>query len=175
MFRRVFALTGLFAVAATAALLVAGPAAAQEQGWPLNRGGYNGFYQGGGYTAPAPAQPFFVAPTSPTFVPAVPATAAAPGTAGAAYFAPEAAGTGAVSAGNLPVTVNISAPADARIEFNGTRTLQSGPRRSFVSPPVAAGRDFTYDVTARWQEGGREVTRTRHLTVHAGDVVNIDF
>jgi uncharacterized protein (TIGR03000 family) len=54
-------------------------------------------------------------------------------------------------------------------------TTQSGARRAFVSPPLAPGREYVYDVTAKWQEGGREVVRTRRITVHAGDVINLNF
>ena len=80
MFRHNLALAGLLAVAVAAVLLAAGPVAAQQQCWPLNRGGYNGYYQGGsgsapGYVAPAPTFPAFTAPSAaPAVAPAAPAT-----------------------------------------------------------------------------------------------------
>jgi uncharacterized protein (TIGR03000 family) len=53
--------------------------------------------------------------------------------------------------------------------------MQTGAIRAFVSPPVAPGRDFYYQVTAKWQKGGKEVTRTQRITVHAGDVIHVKF
>jgi uncharacterized protein (TIGR03000 family) len=79
------------------------------------------------------------------------------------------------AAGKQPVQINVSVPAGAQITFNGTKTTSGGALRAFVSPPVAAGRDYVYDITAKWQQGGRQVTRTQHITVHAGDVINLSF
>jgi uncharacterized protein (TIGR03000 family) len=73
------------------------------------------------------------------------------------------------------VRINVSVPASAQITFDGAKTRQTGAIRAFVSPPVAPDRDYYYNVTAKWQQGGREVTRTQHITVHAGDVINVRF
>jgi uncharacterized protein (TIGR03000 family) len=73
------------------------------------------------------------------------------------------------------VRINVSVPADAQITFDGAKTMQNGAFRAFVSPPVAPGRDYYYNVTAKWQQGGREVTRTQRIAVHAGDVINMSF
>ena len=174
-----FAFPGLLTAAAASVLLAGSPATAQQQGWVVNRGAYNGFTQGGTGGAPA-----FVAPPAyfPTFAAPLAAPAAAPATATTEVrsFYPSPAGDeyGALStgaAGNREVTVNVSVPDGAEITFNGSKTAQTGARRAFVSPPLAPGRDYVYDVTARWQEGGREVTRTQRVTVHAGDVINLNF
>ena len=77
--------------------------------------------------------------------------------------------------GNRAVTVNVSVPADAEIWFDGTKTVQTGPARRFVSPPVTPGPDYTYEVKARWRENGTAVTQTRRVIVHAGDVINLRF
>jgi uncharacterized protein (TIGR03000 family) len=73
------------------------------------------------------------------------------------------------------VRVNVSVPANAQITFDGAKTMQTGAIRAFVSPPVAPGRDYIYSVTAKWQQGGKEVTRTQRITVHAGDVIHVSF
>jgi uncharacterized protein (TIGR03000 family) len=179
MFRHNVAVAGLLAAAVAVILLAAGPVAAQQQGWPLNRGGYNGYYQGGsgsapGYVAPAETFPAFTAPfAAPAVAPAAPATEVR-------SFYPSAVGEqyGALSTGpasNRPVRINVSVRPDATISFGEHKTTQSGSTRAFVSPPLAPRRDYTYDLTVRWQEGGREVTRTRHITVHAGDVISLSF
>jgi uncharacterized protein (TIGR03000 family) len=179
MCRQRFALPGLLATAVTSLLLAGSPAAAQQQGWPLNQGAYNGFTQGSSYSAPSNfAPPAFFAPTSTPSV--APAAAPAASSTEVRSFYPSSVGDeynalGTRSAGSRAVTVNVSVPAGAEIAFDGTKTAQTGARRAFVSPPLAAGQDYVYVVTAKWQEGGREVTKTRRITVHAGDVINLNF
>jgi uncharacterized protein (TIGR03000 family) len=72
-------------------------------------------------------------------------------------------------------TMKVVVPANAEIWFEGSKTGQSGTTRTFVSPPLEPGRGFTYEVRARWTEGGKEVERTRQLHVHAGENVQVDF
>ena len=58
----------------------------------------------------------------------------------------------------------VTVPADAEVWFDGAKTAQAGPYREFVSPPLRPGRSYSYDVRARWKDGGREVDRTRRVT-----------
>jgi uncharacterized protein (TIGR03000 family) len=51
----------------------------------------------------------------------------------------------------------------------------TGPARRFISPPLTPGKEYVYEVTVRWQESRREVTRTRSLPVRAGERLNIAF
>jgi len=83
--------------------------------------------------------------------------------------------SGTRSAVARSVMINVSVPAGAEIAFDGTKTIQTGAHRAFVSPPLVAGQDYAYEVTAKWQESGREVNQTRHITVHSGDVINLVF
>ena len=62
-----------------------------------------------------------------------------------------------------------------RIWFDGNKTTQTGNWREFVSPALLPGRAFTYEIRARWNEGGRPVDQTRHLTVRAGDHLMVSF
>src|SRR5262249_48369023 len=87
------------------------------------------------------------------------------------YYAP-----GEPSSVNDTVTINVTVPADdAKISFDGSMTVQRGKQRQFVSPPLQPGRAYTYDVQVSWKQDGREVTRNRRITFHAGDVVNLTF
>jgi hypothetical protein len=45
----------------------------------------------------------------------------------------------------------------------------------FVTPPLEGGHHFTYDLAARWVEGGHEVLRTRTVAVYPGDRLTVDF
>lgn len=73
------------------------------------------------------------------------------------------------------VLINVTAPADARISFQGQPTTQTGVNRRFVSPPITAGYRYSYIVQATWMENGREISQTRSFAVQPGDIVNIAF
>jgi len=66
-------------------------------------------------------------------------------------------------------------PADATVWLEGKETSQKGTDRLFVSPALAPGQDYIYDVHARWTENGREVDQTRSVRVRAGSKVKVDF
>jgi uncharacterized protein (TIGR03000 family) len=69
----------------------------------------------------------------------------------------------------------VMVPADAEVWFDGAKTTQAGPDREFVSPPLQPGHPYSYEVRARWRDGGREVDRTRRVTFYAGDQLELDF
>ena len=52
---------------------------------------------------------------------------------------------------------------------------QSGTSRIFTSPPLSPGKDYTYEVKARWKKEGSEVQQTRNIVIHAGDHINLAF
>jgi uncharacterized protein (TIGR03000 family) len=66
-------------------------------------------------------------------------------------------------------------PADAEIWFSGEKTSQSGSFRQFVSPPLAAGREYTYEIRLKWREGERTRDQTRRVTFQAGDRIRLDY
>jgi uncharacterized protein (TIGR03000 family) len=69
----------------------------------------------------------------------------------------------------------VRVPADAEIWFSGEKTAQRGVSRLFVTPQLQDGQTLSYDVRARWVQNGREVVRSRTVTVHAGDRLTLDF
>jgi uncharacterized protein (TIGR03000 family) len=71
------------------------------------------------------------------------------------------------------ITVRVSPSAE--IWFDGTKTTQQGSLRQFTSPPIASDRECTYEIRARWTEGGQEVDRTRTVSFHAGDRLTVNF
>jgi len=73
------------------------------------------------------------------------------------------------------VLLNVTVPPDARVLIDGNETRQMGTNRRFVSPQLPQGRQFSYQVTAMWQENGREVKRTRQVPVQAGQEVFVDL
>ena len=73
------------------------------------------------------------------------------------------------------VNVRVIVPANAEVWFDDSATQQRGSVREFVSPPLTPGRQYTYEIRARWREGDHDVTRTRNVNVQAGQTVTVDF
>jgi uncharacterized protein (TIGR03000 family) len=158
---RFLALAGSFVAAAV--LLFACVAEAGPRGIGVYPGG--SFYRGGIGIYPGPyygySAPSYVVPVSP-YYDSMPAAAAAD-------HAPRA------NASDLTAHVSVRAPADAEIWFDGTKTRQTGAVREFESPELMRGREYTYEVRARWTQDGKEVSRTRSIDVSAGARRTVDF
>jgi uncharacterized protein (TIGR03000 family) len=93
------------------------------------------------------------------------------------YHPQEVALTARLEPPARPALIDVTVPADAVLSFQGkTMTEETGALRQFQSPPLNPGRTYSYDVRATWKDdNGREVTRTRHLTVRAGDRLSVDL
>jgi uncharacterized protein (TIGR03000 family) len=180
----------LRAASLAAALLVlsASPPSASAGGAPGGyRGGYGGYrggyggYRGGygGYRGgyyPGIGIGFYYAPYDYGYAPTYlysspPVVVASPGaipteTADAPSPSDPADGR---------ARVEVLVPADAEVWFNGDPTTQRGAQRHFTSPPLTPGRDYQYEIRARWTEDGRTVDQTRTIVVHANARVGVDF
>jgi uncharacterized protein (TIGR03000 family) len=64
---------------------------------------------------------------------------------------------------------------DAEVWLNGQRTAQTGTDRRFQSPPITPGKDYSYEVKARWLENGQAVERTETIVVQAGKAVSVNL
>jgi uncharacterized protein (TIGR03000 family) len=73
------------------------------------------------------------------------------------------------------VHINVRVSANAEIWFDGAKTTQTGSLRQFVSAPIASEGECSYEIRARWTEGGREIDRTRKVSFHAGDQFTVNF
>ena len=114
---------------------------------------YPNYGYGSGYYDPS-----YVAPSTDDLSPALPYGSNA---------------TAPISDGKAHLTVRV--PADAKVWFEDQATKQQGAVRSFVSPELTSGQNYTYDVRASWQENGRSVEQKRQVAVHAGSRITIDF
>lgn len=73
-------------------------------------------------------------------------------------------------------SLTVHVPSNAELWFQGERMTRTGTIRDFVTPLLLANRDYTYDIRAVWRNAdGVEVSRTRRVTVHAGDKLDIDL
>jgi uncharacterized protein (TIGR03000 family) len=64
---------------------------------------------------------------------------------------------------------------DAKLFFDDTLTHATGKDRTFRSPALEAGKNYTYKVVATWSENGREVMHETKIVFHAGEDVSVDF
>jgi uncharacterized protein (TIGR03000 family) len=77
--------------------------------------------------------------------------------------------------GPAPCQVEIRVPPTAKVWFDGDATTQTGNMRLYSSPPIQTGKTFTYQVTAKWMDGDKEVAQTRTVEVRAGRTTVVDF
>jgi uncharacterized protein (TIGR03000 family) len=80
----------------------------------------------------------------------------------------------AAAGGCLVLSVKVPQPS-AEVFVDGVRTAQTGTDRLFESPPLEAGKEYAYELTARWVEGGATVERKKVVTGKPGEVVRVDL
>jgi uncharacterized protein (TIGR03000 family) len=71
--------------------------------------------------------------------------------------------------------ITVIVPPAAEVSFDDTMTLSKGAVRQYDSPPLTPGTRYTYDITASWNENGRDVTQTQRVEVTAGANVTVRF
>jgi uncharacterized protein (TIGR03000 family) len=59
-------------------------------------------------------------------------------------------------------------PDGAVLTIADVVTKQTGPERTFQSPPLTPGKNYVYELKATWQEGGKAKTVVREARVSAG-------
>ncbi len=75
-----------------------------------------------------------------------------------------------------PAYLNVKVPATAKLEIQGRLTLATGEMRRFVSPPLPAGKKYTYTVIAVWTGAdGKEEKRSEEVQVFPGRTADVDF
>jgi len=73
------------------------------------------------------------------------------------------------SAADRPATLTVRLPADARLTVDGAPTQSKEAVRTFVTPPLEAGKAFRYTLKAQVSREGKPVEVTREVTVRAGE------
>lgn len=71
--------------------------------------------------------------------------------------------------------IRVLVPDGAKIWFNQDETSQTGSTRIFETPSLTPGKEYTYEVRARWRAGDRDVTDTKKVIFHSGDGVTVSF
>lgn len=71
--------------------------------------------------------------------------------------------------------VAITLPADAKLTFNGTPATGTGSVRTFNTPPLTPGQDYTYTLTAEVIVNGKPQTVSEKVTVRAGEETKVNL
>jgi uncharacterized protein (TIGR03000 family) len=75
-----------------------------------------------------------------------------------------------------PATIQMIVPAEAQITFDGTPTSSRGTLRTFVSPPLAPGKQYHYyNVRVRSMANGQKLDETICICVREGDAITISY
>jgi uncharacterized protein (TIGR03000 family) len=74
-----------------------------------------------------------------------------------------------------PATITVTLPADARLYFDGKMTRQDGALRTFVTPDLRPGKEFSYTAKIEYMRDGRTMTETKTVTVRAGQTTRVEF
>ena len=76
---------------------------------------------------------------------------------------------------NVPATIIVSLPADARLIVDGTATTSTSERRTLVTPVLENGTTYVYTMQAEVTREGRVQTQTQQVTVRGGETSNVQF
>jgi uncharacterized protein (TIGR03000 family) len=79
-----------------------------------------------------------------------------------------------VSAANIAL-IRLRVPANAEVTFDGDKTSQTGALRSFMTPELERGNEYSYEIRARWMNDGKPVEQTRKVNFRPGDRFTLDF
>jgi len=71
------------------------------------------------------------------------------------------------------ITVRVPDP-NATVLFDGAATTTKGTVRDFDTPPLSQG-DYSYQITAKWMENGKEMTKTQTVHVIPGAQAIVNF
>jgi len=77
--------------------------------------------------------------------------------------------------GDAPGTLIVNLPADARLTFDGVATTSTSEQRTFRTPPLQTGQDYTYTLRAEVNRDGVSSGVTQVVTVRAGQTTRISL
>jgi uncharacterized protein (TIGR03000 family) len=145
---------------------------------PAFPGQYYSFNVAYGYSLPyTPAPDRYTFPQNWDFwrKPAPPGNGGAPATASAPAAAHPQVIPAAADREAGPATIEVRVPAGAEIWVDDDKTRQTGPVRVFRSPPLEKGKEYHYEVRARWTLAGKEVEQTQTVAVQGGGSARVAF
>jgi len=103
----------------------------------------------------------------------VPATAVAAPGAVPAMVPPKKPKEDPPKDGGKGGSVSVTLPTDATLFFNGVAASGSGAVRTFQTPPLLAGQNYQYELTAEVIRDGRTERATGTVIVRAGETATV--
>lgn len=70
-------------------------------------------------------------------------------------------------------TIAVTLPANARLLFNGVEATGSGEVRTYLTPPLAQGQEYAYDLAAEVVVEGKVLRATDRIKLKAGQEVAV--
>jgi uncharacterized protein (TIGR03000 family) len=86
-----------------------------------------------------------------------------------------AAAPAVVQASGEAATVVVQVPADARMWVDGQAADLTSATRTFQTPALEKGRDYSYTIRAEATRDGQVVSQSQRVVVRAGQVSRVDF
>ena len=85
--------------------------------------------------------------------------------------------TTARGSAELPARLRIALPAErADVWIQGEKSEQTKAIQDYVSPPLTSGKQYYYEVKARWTDSaGKQVERSKSFPIVPGQPVYLDF
>lgn len=71
--------------------------------------------------------------------------------------------------------ITVRLPAEARLFVNGLPCPLPSDTRTFETPPLEAGREYTYTLQAQVKRDGENIVETKQAVFRAGEPVTVDF
>ena len=72
-------------------------------------------------------------------------------------------------------TITVKLPPGATLYVDDRKSPSTDPIRQFSTPPLPAGRDFSYLMKAEIVRNGQTETFTQKVPFRAGERVEVDF
>ena len=76
---------------------------------------------------------------------------------------------------DVPATIIVSLPADARLTVDGVATTSTSDRRTLVTPNLEVGTTYFYTMRAEIVVDGRTVSETQVVNVFGGQTTDVRF
>ena len=72
-------------------------------------------------------------------------------------------------------TVVVKLPTDAKLYAEGRPLPQTSGERTFVTPPLPGGRDYTYSFRAEYVRDGETISQSKRVAVRPGQSATVEF
>jgi len=76
---------------------------------------------------------------------------------------------------SAPVTLVVSLPTDAKLMVDDFATKSTSSVRTFTSPALDAGKEYTYTLKGEMIRDGKTETTTKQVTVRAGEQLSVSM